>query len=98
MTSAKITCISENTSSFLKSRFLASHGQSLLLEIDDKKYVFDTSTIYEGFMYNLESLGLTLEDIQTIILSHNHLDHSGALFKLVDQFRQQQLLLRSEEH
>jgi len=89
----KITCISENTSSFLKSRFLASHGQSLLLEIDDEKYLFDTSAIYEGFMYNLESMGLKLEDIQTIVLSHNHLDHSGALFKLVDQFINQQLLL-----
>ncbi len=93
MTSAKITCISENTSSFLKSRFLASHGQSLLLEIDDKKYLFDTSAIYEGFIYNLENLELNLEAIQTIVLSHNHLDHSGALFKLVDKFTQQQLLL-----
>lgn len=93
MNSVKVTCISENTSSFLKSRFLASHGQSLLLEFDDKKYLFDVSAIYEGFMYNLKSLELKLEDIQTIILSHNHLDHSGALFKLVNQFTSQQLLL-----
>jgi len=93
MSNVKITCVSENTSSFLKSRFLASHGQSLLLEIDDKKYLFDTSAIYEGFVYNMESLGIKLEDIQTIILSHNHLDHSGALFKLIDQFTTQQLLL-----
>jgi 7,8-dihydropterin-6-yl-methyl-4-(beta-D-ribofuranosyl)aminobenzene 5'-phosphate synthase len=93
MKSAKITCVSENTSSFLKSRFLASHGQSLLLEIDDKKYLFDTSAVFEGFMYNLESLELKIQDIQTIILSHNHLDHSGALFKLVDQLTTQQLLL-----
>lgn len=93
MNNVKITCLSENTSSFLKSLFLASHGQSLLLEIDDKKYLFDTSAIYEGFMYNLENLELNLEDIHTIVLSHNHLDHSGALFKLVDKFTKQQLLL-----
>ncbi|HSA83738.1 MAG TPA: MBL fold metallo-hydrolase [Patescibacteria group bacterium] len=93
MQSVKITCISENTSSFQKSRFFASHGQSLLLEIDDKKYLFDVSAIYEGFIYNLQSLGLTLEAIHTIILSHNHLDHSGALFKLVDKLTKQQLLL-----
>ncbi len=93
MNSVKVTCVSENTTSFLKSRFLASHGQSLLLEIADKKYLFDTSAIYEGFMYNVESLGLQLEDIQTIVLSHNHLDHSGALFRLVDKFTNQQLLL-----
>jgi 7,8-dihydropterin-6-yl-methyl-4-(beta-D-ribofuranosyl)aminobenzene 5'-phosphate synthase len=93
MSKVKITCISENTSSFLKSRFLASHGQSLLVEIDDKKYLFDVSAIYEGLMYNLESLRLGFKDIQTIILSHNHLDHSGALFKLIDQFTHQELLL-----
>src|SRR5882672_6808896 len=98
MNSVKITCLSENTSSFLKSRFLASHGQSLLLEIDDKKYLFDTTAIYEGFMYNLESLEIKLEAIQTIVLSHNHLDHSGALFKIVDQFTQQQLLLPPDMH
>lgn len=93
MNSVKITCISENTSSFLKSRFLASHGQSLLLEIDDKKYLFDVSAIYEGFTYNLVSLGLKLTDVSTVILSHNHLDHSGGLFKLVDELSNQQLLL-----
>lgn len=93
MNSVRITCLSENTSSFLKSRFLASHGQSLLLEIDDKKYLFDVSAIYEGFVFNLDSLGLKLEDIQAIVLSHNHLDHSGALFKLVDLFTKQELLL-----
>ncbi|HEX8965651.1 MAG TPA: MBL fold metallo-hydrolase [Patescibacteria group bacterium] len=93
MHNIKITCVSENTSSFLKSRFFASHGQSFLLEIDNKKYLFDVSAIYEGLTYNLESLDLKLKDIQTIILSHNHLDHSGALFKLVDQFTNQQLLL-----
>jgi len=93
MNNVKITCVSENTSSFLKSRFLASHGQSLLLEIDGKKYLLDVSAIYEGFMYNLDSLGLNIADIPTIILSHKHLDHSGALFKLFDQLTNQQLLL-----
>lgn len=93
MKSIKITCISENTTSFLKSRFLASHGQSLLLEIDEKKYLFDVSPSYEGFMYNIDSLGLTLSDFPTILLSHNHLDHSGALFQLVDELTTQQLLL-----
>lgn len=92
MKNIKVTCISENTISMGK-RLLGSHGQSLLLEIDEKKYVFDTSEIYEGFIYNLELLNLKLEDIDSIILSHNHLDHSGALFKLVDTFIDQKLYL-----
>ncbi len=98
MKNVKITCVSENTSSFLRSRFLATHGQSLLLEVDSKKYLFDVSAIYEGFTYNLNSLGLKLADIPTIILSHNHLDHSGALFKLVYEFTNQNLLLPPDMH
>jgi len=93
MNNVKITCISENTSSFLRSRFLASHGQSLLIEVDDKKYIFDVGPAYEGFTYNMDSLELKLTDISSIILSHNHLDHSGALFKLINEFTDQQLLL-----
>ncbi len=93
MYSVKVTCISENTSSYLKSRFLSAHGQSLLIEIDDKKYVFDVGPTYESFIYNMDSLGLTLSDISSVILSHNHLDHSGALFKLIDELTDQQLLL-----
>jgi 7,8-dihydropterin-6-yl-methyl-4-(beta-D-ribofuranosyl)aminobenzene 5'-phosphate synthase len=93
MSSIKITCVSENTSSYLKSRFLASHGQSLLIEIDEKRYLFDVGPSYEGFTYNMDSLGVKLADVPSVILSHNHLDHSGALFQLIDDFTDQQLLL-----
>lgn len=92
MQNLKITCISEDTIAFRKS-LLSSHGQSLLVELDDKRYLFDTSEIYEGLTYNLENLGLKIEDIQALILSHSHLDHSGALFKLVDQLTDQKLFL-----
>ncbi len=88
----KVTCLSENTISFRHS-LLSSHGQSLLIETDSKRYLFDTSEIYEGFIYNMENLGIKLEDINTVILSHNHLDHSGALFKLIDKFTNQKLYL-----
>src|SRR5258705_13404207 len=87
----KVACISENTS-FSKS-LLASHGQSLLLEIDEKKYLFDTTEIYEGLSYNMNRMNVNLNDIQTVVLSHNHLDHSRALFKLIDHFTDQRLFL-----
>lgn len=91
MNDIKVTCISENTS--FSNSLLASHGQSLLLEIDDKKYLFDTTEIYEGISYNMNHMNIALNDIQTVVLSHNHLDHSGALFKLSDQFTDQRLFL-----
>lgn len=91
MKNVKITCISENTS--FKHSLLASHGQSLLVEIDNTKYLFDTTEIYEGLVYNMKNLNINLSDINTIIMSHNHLDHSGGLFKLIDKLENQKLFL-----
>ncbi len=87
----KITCISENTTT--RHSLLAQHGQSLLLEIDNYKYLFDIGEIYEGFAYNTSNLGIHIDDVKDIILSHNHLDHSGTLFTLVDQLKHQRLFL-----
>jgi len=92
MNTVKVTCLSENTVGF-RYNLLACIGQSLLIEVDSKKYLFDTSQIYEGITYNLENLHIQLEDIETVIISHNHLDHSGALFKLINNFTSQKLLL-----
>lgn len=92
MKNVKITCISENTVGF-RYNLLACIGQSLLLEVDDKKYLFDTSQIYEGITYNLENLHIELKDIDTIIISHNHLDHCGALYRLIGHLTTQKLLL-----
>lgn len=98
MNDLKITCVSENTSSFQRSRFLASHGQSLLIEVDGKRYLFDVGPSYEAFTYNLDSLDLKIDEVSSVILSHNHLDHSGALFSLVDQLTDQELLLPPDMH
>jgi 7,8-dihydropterin-6-yl-methyl-4-(beta-D-ribofuranosyl)aminobenzene 5'-phosphate synthase len=92
MNTVKVTCLSENTVAFRYS-LLACIGQSLLIDVDSKKYLFDTSQIYEGIVYNMENLQIQLEDIDTVIISHNHLDHSGALFKLINRFTTQKLLL-----
>lgn len=92
MSRVKITCVSENTVAFRYS-LLACIGQSFLIEVDDTKYLFDTSQIYEGLIYNLKNLHIQLKEIDTIIISHNHLDHCGALFKLINQLTTQKLLL-----
>jgi len=87
----RITAISENT--VMGHSLLAQHGQSLLVEINSDKYIVDFSEIYEGLKYNLNSLGIDTKTLKAAILTHNHLDHSGALFRLVDSFTSQKLYL-----
>jgi 7,8-dihydropterin-6-yl-methyl-4-(beta-D-ribofuranosyl)aminobenzene 5'-phosphate synthase len=76
MTNMKITVLVENTAG--KLGVLAEHGLSFLIEIGDQKILFDTG---QGFVlkHNIETMGLSLRDVKTIVLSHGHYDHTGGL-------------------
>ncbi|MDE2026262.1 MAG: MBL fold metallo-hydrolase [Patescibacteria group bacterium] len=89
-----VTCVSENTS--LHHSLLAQHGQSLHINYFGSEYLFDTGEIYEGFVYNLEHLQISLENIRAIIMSHSHLDHFGALPKLIGRLGNQKLYLPTD--
>ncbi|SRR5258708_7780 len=86
MNKIKITCISENTS--LHHSLLAQHGQSLHINYLGNQYLFDVGEIYEGFIYNFNQLGLNLNEIKSVIISHKDLDHCGTLPKLLSQLNQ----------
>ena len=70
-----------------KNTLLAEHGLSLLVKVrvEEKTHsiVLDTGYTNEAVPYNLEYLGLTLEDVEAIVLSHGHMDHVGALKEVV---------------
>ncbi len=53
-------------------------GFSCLVE-DTKKILFDTGADSEILLYNMKKLNINLEDIDIVVLSHNHWDHTGGL-------------------
>jgi len=54
------------------------HGLSFLLKVGGEQWLFDTGQT--GIVVeNARKLGVTLSDIEGIILSHGHYDHSGGL-------------------
>ncbi|MCG7854237.1 MAG: MBL fold metallo-hydrolase, partial [Methanoregulaceae archaeon] len=62
--------------------FTAEPGLSLLLETAGKKILFDTG--YSGvFLANAEKMGINLRDLDYVVLSHGHLDHTGGLVTLI---------------
>jgi len=69
--------------------FLAEHGLSLLVSVwqGEEKHtiLFDTGYTKVGVLHNLEQLGLKIEDIEVIVLSHGHMDHTGSLNGLLDK-------------
>ena len=71
----EITALVENKSN---CRLKPKHGLALYIETPKHKILFDVGpdeTIFE----NSEKLGVDLSEADTVILSHGHYDHGGAL-------------------
>ena len=76
MTKFIITVLVEDRSDI--PELCPEHGLSLLLEIKGEKWLFDagqSSLVLE----NARNLGINLSEIDGIILSHGHYDHTGGL-------------------
>ena len=57
-------------------------GLSFLIETEGKKILFDTG-YSDLFLQNAAKMGISLLDLDMVVLSHGHLDHSGGLFPLI---------------
>ncbi|MDG4867102.1 MBL fold metallo-hydrolase [Guyparkeria sp. 1SP6A2] len=72
----KITTLVENTAG--GHGLLGEHGLSFLVEADGQRVLFDTG---QGRVLttNAEQLGVSLGDLEAVVLSHGHYDHTGGL-------------------
>jgi len=83
----KITTISDNQ--VYKPGLWAQWGLSFLIEITDakereRKILFDTSDHKTPWLYNVKKLELDLTDLDAIVLSHGHSDHTAATVEAVE--------------
>lgn len=70
----KITILAEN--SVYGKGLQGEHGLSLLVEAGEHKVLFDTGAS-DLFLRNARLLGLDLSDVEYVVLSHGHRDHTG---------------------
>ncbi len=85
--SLKITTIADNL--VLRAGLWGQWGLSNLLELTDskgasRKILFDTANDKEPFLYNIEKLELDLSNLDAIVLSHGHSDHTVATVEAVE--------------
>lgn len=79
----KVTVVVDNSVPIsAKSPFLAVHGYSLLIEHDTKKILFDMGQS-QAVVNNLSVLGTSPTELDALVLSHGHWDHSGGLMHVM---------------
>jgi 7,8-dihydropterin-6-yl-methyl-4-(beta-D-ribofuranosyl)aminobenzene 5'-phosphate synthase len=59
-------------------------GYSCLIEGTEKKILFDAGTKPDVFFSNVETLGVDLSDVEIVVISHEHGDHTGALPRVLE--------------
>ena len=73
----------------VKVSILAEHGFSALITVtaaDNARSVFfDFGFSEHGSAFNADSLGLDLSNVETLVLSHGHMDHFGGLLPIVER-------------
>jgi len=82
----RITTLSENTASI--GDFLAEWGLSILVETDEANVLLDTGKSISA-SYNADTLGIDLNKIDKIVLSHGHYDHTGGLRQILRRMRKE---------
>lgn len=81
MKSVEITVLVEDT--VHEARMRAEHGLSLYIDAGGYRILFDTGAS-ALFLGNAKNLGLHLNDLEALVLSHNHYDHTGGVEFLID--------------
>ncbi|MEJ2054098.1 MAG: MBL fold metallo-hydrolase [Calditrichaceae bacterium] len=76
-TEMKITILYDNY--VFKEGTKADWGFACLIENSDHTILFDTGAKEDILMHNIKSLNVNIFEIDAIVISHNHWDHTGGL-------------------
>jgi 7,8-dihydropterin-6-yl-methyl-4-(beta-D-ribofuranosyl)aminobenzene 5'-phosphate synthase len=82
----RITTLNDNTVAM--GNFIAEWGLSLLVETDKHKILLDTG-MDTAAVHNAEVLGIDLSQVDKIVLSHGHGDHTGGLRNVLRKMKKE---------
>ncbi len=84
LTNVKITTLCENSAPAPSRGIMGEHGMSMLLEAGGQRILFDTGGGL-SLLHNARRLGVDLDGLDGLVLSHGHYDHTGGLKDLLGQ-------------
>ncbi len=88
----KITILVENTTPV--APLVGEYGFSALVEVDNKKILFDAGSS-DAVFKNSEILGIRLDDIDSVVISHGHFDHTGAVVPFLQEYGKNKIYAHS---
>ena len=87
----QITVLIEDSNSSAKPHLKAKHGIAFLIKakIDDNEatIMMDTGPSSDVLLHNVDAMGVNLEDVDVIALSHGHYDHTGGLIEALKRMK-----------
>ena len=73
----------------IRNSILAEHGFSALLTITasetSHRILFDFGFSEHGVVFNADALDVDLAGVETMVLSHGHIDHLGGLDQVIER-------------
>ena len=77
------------------SPLVAEHGFSAMIQVKcgnkQGNVLLDTGMSPGGIIHNMNTMGINVNDMQAIILSHGHMDHTMGLTALIDKLKMHQI-------
>lgn len=90
----KIVVLTDNNT-YIDNYLLGEPALSIYIEDGDKKILFDTG-YSDVYLQNAAKLGIPLNNLDFVVISHGHNDHTGGLCYLPSQNKQSCVLIGHE--
>lgn len=89
----KITTLMDNV--VYGKNLFGEHGFSILIETDERKILFDTGQSGR-FADNAKTLGIDISQIDALVVSHGHYDHTGGIEEFVKRNDKASIYMKKE--
>jgi len=92
----KVTALVENTRLESRQDLIPEWGLSLHIQHDGRQILFDTGAT-QTYGHNAERLGVDLQEVDMLVISHHHYDHGGGLAHFLETNTRAKVYLRRNE-